>query len=229
MEADEPSAARHTCLCGKSFAFASGLSKHKKKCRRAGGGAGAAPAPDVGDVTVEGVEDPPAPAPPSMPLEPELAAETNDRKAMTIKAIDQLIAACPSAGLVRKCTLESSFPAVQREHMQVQRGLADHLNGMLFHRLLLTTCSGLENLTQLPPVKTRVDLTGFTQAVANDPGIADNLKLVISQYPELTRLLTPEAKLGISLLTCAVTVAATNASKKSTSPGSAGGGSESKP
>lgn len=222
-EPSEPSEPRHSCVCGKTFAFSSGLSKHKKKCRRAGGGAGAAP--DVGDVE----ENPPAPAVPSMPLETELTAETDDRKAMTIKAIDQLIAACPSAGIVRKCTLESSFAAVSKEHASVQRAVADHLNGMLFHRLLLTGCGAVESLSQLPPVKSRVDLQGFTQAVAADPGVQENLRLVMAQYPELVRLLTPEAKLGISLLTCAVSVAATNAAKKSTSPGSADGESESKP
>ena len=101
----------------------------------------------------------------------------------------------------------------------------------MFTRLLLTGCGALEQATQLPPVKARVDLQGFTHAVAHDPAVAENLKLIIAQYPELTKLLTPEAKLGIALLTAAVTVAATNAAKKSSDPGSPsdGGESESKP
>jgi hypothetical protein len=154
--------------------------------------------------------------------------------------MDSMIKACPACGIVRKCTLESSMPAVQREHAAVQRAVADHMNTTVFTRLLLTRllltgCGALEQAseaTKLPPnVKARVDLQGFTHAVAHDPAVAENLKLIIAQYPELTKLLTPEAKLGIALLTAAVTVAATNAAKKSSDPGSPsdGGESESKP
>ena len=164
---------------------------------------------------------PPRPAAaPDLPLDHELAAESDTRKEAYIAAMDSMIKACPACGIVRMCTLESSMPGVQRKHAAVQRAVADHMNTTVFTRLLLTGCGALEQATKLPPVKARVDLQGFTHAVAHDPAVAENLKLIIAQYPELTKLLTPEAKLGIALLTAAVTVAATNAAKKSSDPGS---------
>ena len=138
-------------------------------------------------------------AAPDLPLDHELAAESDTRKEAYIAAMDSMIKACPACGIVRKCTLESSMPAVQREHAAVQRAVADHMNTTVFTRLLLTGCGALEQATQLPPVKARVDLQGFTHAVAHDPAVAENLKLIIAQYPELTKLLTPEAKRGIAL------------------------------
>jgi hypothetical protein len=216
MEADE-SVARHVCgSCGKSFAYSSGLSKHKRKC-------GATTHTVAEEAQLVDLAAPP------LPLEPELAAQDDTRKEACIKAMDSMIAACPAAGILRKCTLESSYAAVVREHGQVQKAVADYMNTAVFQRLLLTGCGGLEHLSQLPPVKARCDLTGFTEAVARDPTIAENMKLLIAQYPDITKLLTPEAKLAISLLTTAVAVAANNASKKSSSHGgpSHGGARES--
>ena len=91
-------------------------------------------------------------AAPDLPLDHELAAESDTRKEAYIAAMDSMIKACPACGIVRKCTLESSMPAVQREHAAVQRAVADHMNTTVFTRLLLTGCGALEQATQLPPV-----------------------------------------------------------------------------
>ena len=52
---------------------------------------------------------PPRPAAaPDLPLDHELAAESDTRKEAYIAAMDSMIKACPACGIVRKCTLESS-------------------------------------------------------------------------------------------------------------------------
>ena len=113
-----------------------------------------------------------------------------------------MIKACPGAGLVRRCTLESAYPAVEREHRAVQAAMAGYVNTQVFFRVLLTGCRGVETLTQVPTIKARVDLAGFAEAVGQDPSVQDNLRQVLAQYPDVVALLpmTPE--------TCALSLAA---------------------
>ena len=172
------------------------------------------------------LQRPPSPTSPRLPLEPELAADTDTRKQALLQAIDGMIKACPGAGLVRRCTLESAYPAVEREHRAVQAAMAGYVNTQVFFRVLLTGCRGVETLTQVPTIKAKVDLAGFAEAVGQDPSVQDNLRQVLAQYPDVVALLTPEAKLGISLLTCVLSVAASNAQKKHHGGGSASGTGE---
>jgi hypothetical protein len=213
-DAQSAPARPHVCgVCGKGFAFSSGLSKHRKKC------VPVADAAILDDFATAAA----APPSPRLPLEPELAADTDTRKQALLQAIDGMIKACPGAGLVRRCTLESAYPAVERA---VQAAMAGYANTQVFFRVLLTGCRGVESLTQVPTIKARVDLAGFAEAVGQDPSVQDNLRQVLAQYPDVVALLTPEAKLGISLLTCALSVAAANAQKKHAGGGGASGTGE---
>ena len=211
-DAQSAPARPHVCgVCGKGFAFSSGLSKHRKKC---------VPVADAAIVDDFATVVPPSPR---LPLEPELAVDTDTRKQALLQAIDGMIKACPGAGLVRRCTLESAYPAVEPA---VQAAMAGCANTQVFFRVLLTGCRGVESLTQVPTIKARVDLAGFAEAVGQDPSVQDNLRQVLAQYPDVVALLTPEAKLGISLLTCALSVAAANAQKKHAGGGGASGSGE---
>ena len=189
-DAQSAPARPHVCgVCGKGFAFSSGLSKHRKKC------VPVADAAILDDFATAAA----APPSPRLPLEPELAADTDTRKQALLQAIDGMIKACPGAGLVRRCTLESAYPAVERA---VQAAMAGYVNTQVFFRVLLTGCRGVETLTQVPTIKARVDLAGFAEAVGQDPSVQDNLRQVLAQYPDVVALLpmTPE--------TCALSLAA---------------------
>ena len=187
-DAQSAPARPHVCgVCGKGFAFSSGLSKHRKKCVSVA--ADTAIMDDFATVAA-------APPSPRLPLEPELAADTDTRKQALLQAIDGMIKACPGAGLVRRCTLESAYPAVEREHRAVQAVMAGYVNTQVFFRVLLTGCRGVETLTQVPTIKAKVpvDLAGLAEAVGQDPSVQDNLRQVLAKYPDVMALLTPRGQ-----------------------------------
>ncbi len=169
-----------------------------------------------------------ASAAPALPFEQTVASDAESRRDAVIAAIDRLVASCPGAGVVRKCSLESSLPVVEREYRLAQAAVATHLNTALAHRMLLTVCRGVERLSQVPPVKSRFDLDGYTAIVAEDATVYETLKEILAQHPQIVALLTPELRLGLALGSGALLCASKNAEKKSTpqaSHGTGGGGS----
>ncbi len=80
---------------------------------------------------------------------------------------------------MRRCTLESAYPAVEREHRAGQAAMAGEHPGV-FPGAADRMPGGVETLTQVPTIKARMDLAGFAEAVGQDPSVQDYLRQVLA-------------------------------------------------
>jgi hypothetical protein len=186
----EPSLACVTC--GKLFRYQKALDKHVRTC-------------GVSEVAAVAEATPPAAA-------PATAAFTDTRKQQLCEAMDAMFARMPEALAPRRGTVDSPLVSLEAEFRAMQREVSLAFNTVLAHRALVGFASVAERATQIPVIRSRVDLQGYAQAVADDAQVHAALKDVMAQYPGLE--LSPEARLGLALVGAATETARRNAEKK---------------
>lgn len=186
----EPSFACVTC--GKLFRLQKSLNKHVRTC-------------GTREVQEEVAAE--APRPPAEP-----PGFTDTRKQQLCEAMDAMFARMPETVPPRRGTVDSPLVSLEAEFRAMQREVSLAFNTVLAHRALVGFASVAERATQIPVIRSRVDLQGYAQAVADDQQVIAALKDVMAQYPGLE--LSPEARLGLALVGAATETARRNAEKK---------------